>query len=181
MSRIGKKILTIPAGVTVKTEKDMLQVKGPKGELVQKLHPSVSVNLEKGAMKLTVQNPKEKKERALWGLFGALSANMLKGVVEGFSKKLEIHGVGYKAVVKDKNLELEIGFSHPVIFPISEGVEIKVEKNTITVTGIDKQLVGEVAARIRGLKKPEPYKGKGIRYSDEVIRKKVGKQAKSAE
>ncbi|OGY79620.1 MAG: 50S ribosomal protein L6 [Candidatus Kerfeldbacteria bacterium RIFCSPHIGHO2_02_FULL_42_14] len=181
MSRIGKKILTVPHGVAIQVEKNVLKVKGPKGELLQKLHPSISINIEGANVKIAVKNPKEKKERALWGLFGSLTANMLKGVVEGFSKKLEINGVGYRAVVKGKNLELELGFSHPVLFAIPDGIEIKVEKNVLIVTGIDKQLVGEVAASIRSLKKPEPYKGKGIKYADEVIRKKVGKQAKSAE
>lgn len=169
----------MPAGVEA-TEKDRsVFVKGPKGTLSQKLHDTVSVALENGTMLVTVKNPTDKSDRALWGLFQRLLSNMVLGVTKGFEKKLELNGVGYKVSVLGAQLNLSLGFSHPVVFALPEGVSATVEKNVLTLQGIDKQLLGETAARIRALKKPEPYKGKGIKYVDEVIRRKAGKAAKA--
>jgi large subunit ribosomal protein L6 len=180
MSRIGKKIRPIPAGVTVEVAKGMLKVKGPKGELTQKLHPRISVVVENGQAHVEVANTENTKDRALWGTFSAILGNMIKGVVEGYKKQLEINGVGYRAALKGADLSLEVGFSHPVLYKAMPGVKFSVEKNMITVEGADKQLVGEVAAQIRSIKKPEPYKGKGIKYATEVLRHKAGKTAAKA-
>jgi large subunit ribosomal protein L6 len=184
MSRIGKKPIIIPAGVEVRVQGSEVSVKGPKGQLTMTTHPAATVtvgDLEGGkAITIAVGNAQEKKERALWGTTRALIANMIKGVTEGFSKSLEITGVGFRASVSGKKLMLTIGFSHDVEFPLPEGIAATVEKNVITVSGIDRQLVGETAAQIRGFKKPEPYLGKGIKYTDEVIRRKAGKAASKA-
>src|SRR3989344_2762860 len=177
MSRIGKKVRPIPSGVTVEINKVNLKVKGPKGELTLKLHPRIIVTQNEGNLEFSVKNENDKNERAIWGTFSSLVNNMLDGVTKGFKKELEINGVGFRAGMKGQNLNLEIGFSHPVEVKPMPGTVLKVEKNVITVEGIDKQAVGEMAAIIRGLKKPEPYKGKGIRYIDEVVRRKAGKTA----
>lgn len=177
MSRIGKKIITIPAGVTAGVDKNQVFVKGPKGELRLTLHPRVTVSFEKNEITTSVANETNKQDRSLWGTFSSLMASMVKGVTEGFKKQLEISGVGYKANMKGTDLMLEVGFSHPVIVKPVAGVKFSVEKNIITVEGSDKQLVGEMAAAIRKVKKPEPYKGKGIKYIDEVVRRKAGKTA----
>ncbi|MBU4360776.1 50S ribosomal protein L6 [Patescibacteria group bacterium] len=189
MSRIGKKPILIPEKVDVKIDNDFVIVKGPKGELKQKLIPEIKLNFsdDKKELNVDIKNKDVKKEKALWGTFRQLINNMIIGVTEGFEKKLEINGVGYKAVITGKTgsasggeLVLNVGFSHPVNFKIPENIDIAVEKNLITISGIDKQLVGETAAQIRKIKKPEPYKGKGIKYVDEIIRRKAGKQAKGA-
>lgn len=189
MSRIGKKPILIPEKVDVKIDNDFVIVKGPKGELKQKLIPEIKLNFSdnKKELNVDIKNKDVKKEKALWGTFRQLINNMIIGVTEGFEKKLEINGVGYKAVITGKTgsasggeLVLNVGFSHPVNFKIPENIDIAVEKNLITISGIDKQLVGETAAQIRKIKKPEPYKGKGIKYVDEIIRRKAGKQAKGA-
>ncbi len=177
MSRIGKKKIIIPSGVTAGIEKNQVFVKGPKGELRLNLHPRVTVVFEGNEIVNSVANENNKQDRALWGTFSSLISNMVKGVTEGFKKQLEINGVGYKAVVKGVNLILEVGFSHPIEVKPVEGVKFSVEKNIITVEGADKQLVGEMAAQIRKVKKPEPYKGKGIKYVEEVVRRKAGKTA----
>lgn len=177
MSRVGKKQIEIPNGVEVKVENKVVSVKGPKGLLNQELHPMVSVEINGNIVSVKVQDENNKSQRSLWGLFGSLLTNMIIGVTEGFSKKLEINGVGFKANATGKKLILNVGFSHPVEFDAPDGIDIKTEGNTITVSGIDKQVVGEIAAQIRKVKKPEPYKGKGIKYADEVIRKKAGKAA----
>lgn len=177
MSRIGKQPVNIPQGVEIKIEPSRIIVKGPKGELTQALHPAVILERKENQLFVTVKNPDEKSQKSLWGLFKRLIANMVIGVTDGFSKKLEVNGVGYRAAVSGKNLNLQLGYSHPIDFLIPAGIEIKVEKNVITVSGSDKQVVGQTAAEIRMLKKPEPYKGKGIKYSDEVIRRKAGKTA----
>ncbi len=177
MSRIGKKIRPIPTGVTVEINKVNLKVKGPKGELTLKLHPRVIVTQKDNNLEFSVRNENDKNERALWGTFSSLVNNMIDGVTNGFKKELEINGVGFRASMKGQNLSLEIGFSHPVEVKPMPGTSLKVEKNVITVEGTDKQVVGEMAAIIRGLKKPEPYKGKGIKYMDEVVRRKAGKTA----
>ncbi len=179
MSRIGKKTIQIPEKVEVKIEKNSVLVKGAKGELKLELIPEIKLEKKDNEIFVKVKDESVKQQRSVWGTFRQLIDNMLIGVTQGFEKQLEINGVGYRAELKDKNLILNVGFSQPVEFKIPEGIEIKVEKNTITVSGIDKQLVGETAAQIREIKKPEPYKGKGIKYVDEVVRRKAGKQVKT--
>lgn len=180
MSRIGKKPVVIPAGVTVELNKDLtLKVKGPKGELVQAIHPKVAVEQKDSELIVSVKNQDNKAERALWGLFRALIQNMVTGVTTGFTKILEINGVGYKAALTGRKLVLNLGYSHPIEMEVPEGLEAKVEKNVITITGSDRQAVGQFAAVVRSQREPEPYKGKGIKYSDEVIRRKAGKVVKA--
>lgn len=177
MSRIGKQPIVVPSGVTVTITDGVVVVAGPKGTLKRVLHPVVTVEQTDGQLAIGVKNPEDKKQRALWGLSQRLVEAMVIGVTDGFSKKLEINGVGYKAAVQGSTLVLQVGFSHPVEYPILEGIAIVVEKNTVTVSGADKQSVGQTAAEIRAIKKPEPYKGKGIKYADEIIRRKAGKSA----
>lgn len=179
MSRIGKQPITIPSGVSAQEMDHVLTVKGPKGTLSQKLHDHVTVTSENGTLFIRVLNAEDKSDRALWGLFQRLISNMVTGVTKGFEKKLELNGVGYKVAAVGTSLNLSLGFSHPVTFQLPEGISATIEKNVITLSGIDKQLLGETAARIRALRKPEPYKGKGIKYVDEVIRRKAGKAAKA--
>lgn len=180
MSRVGKKPIQIPQGVTVTIKDADIMVKGPKGSLSLRMHPHIAIKEDAGALNITVQDSELVDDRALWGLHGSLVRNMIEGVVKGFEKTLEINGVGFKAAVKGKNLELSLGFSHPVVFSIPEGITIVVEKEIIKISGIDKAAVGQTAASIRALKKPEPYKGKGIRYTDEIVRRKAGKAAGKA-
>ncbi|PKL72353.1 50S ribosomal protein L6 [Candidatus Kuenenbacteria bacterium HGW-Kuenenbacteria-1] len=180
MSRVGKQPINISEGVDVKIENQNILIKGSKGELIQKIHPNVKIEQKDKELLINVQKPNNKKQRALWGLFQRLISNMVEGVTKGFEKKLEINGLGYKAEVVGDKLVLNVGFSHQVNFDISKNINIKVEKNVITISGFDKQLVGETAAQIRRIKKPEPYKGKGIKYVDEVVRRKAGKAAKTA-
>lgn len=180
MSRIGKLPIAIPAGVTLTINGRNVDVKGPKGQLGLVLHDRVTLDQQDGQARVTVTDPDLQSDRALWGLTRMLVANMITGVTQGYEKKLEINGVGFKAQGSGQNLTLNLGFSHPVEFPVPEGITATVEKNVITIAGIDKQLVGETAAKIRALKKPEPYKGKGIKYADEVIRRKAGKVVKAA-
>lgn len=181
MSRIGRKPIKIPSEVKIEIGRGEVGVKGPKGELSQKIHSHVKIKKEGDQLIISVKNPNNRDNRALWGLSRALIANMIKGVTKGFEKKLEIKGVGYKASLQGKKLILNIGFSHPVEFRLPEAIEAKIDKNIITISGLDKQLVGEIAAQIRAMRKPEPYKGKGIKYVDEVIKRKVGKVVKTAE
>lgn len=181
MSRIGKKPITIPSGVTVAIEGQTVRVKGPKGELMRVSHPHVTVREDAGNLLVTVASPDDSNDRALWGLTRRLVANMVDGVTKGYTKKLELIGVGYKAVVSGQKLTLHLGFSHPIDFVLPSGITASVEKNTfLTLLGIDNELLGNVAARIRKFRKPEPYKGKGIKYEGEVIRRKLGKAAKAA-
>ena len=180
MSRIGKQPIEIPDGVDVKIDDNLLIVKGLKGELKQNIHPDLVVEIKDKEILVNLKKSK-KKNSAIWGTFRALIANMVKGTNEGFEKKLIFEGVGYRASVEGKKLVLGLGYSHPVEIETPEGIEFKVEKNTIIVSGIDKQLIGQVAANIRSKRKPEPYKGKGIRYEDEIIRRKAGKKAVSTE
>ena len=180
MSRIGKKIRTLPAGVTLDVKGTELTVKGPKGTLVQKLHPRVTVVNNNGEVTVQVVNGENKRDRALWGTFSSIIENMIEGVTAGFKKQLEINGVGFKAAMKGTTLSLDVGFTNPVEVKPLTGITFKVEKNVITVEGSDKQLVGEMAATIRRVRKPEPYKGKGIKYVDEVIHRKAGKTAAKA-
>jgi large subunit ribosomal protein L6 len=179
MSRVGKKPVQIPSGVEVKIDGSKVMVRGPKGFLEQEIHPAVSVNIVDGEVRVSVKDELDVTQRALWGLFVRLITNMIAGVTKGFEKKLEVNGIGYKVNVQGKVLKLDVGFSHEINFPIPEGINISVEKNVITVSGIDKQFVGEIAAQIRKVKKPEPYKGKGIKYLDEVIARKAGKAGKA--
>lgn len=180
MSRIGKQPIQIPEGVEVKIEPGEIQVKGAKGELKQEISPLIEV-ISQDKEILVKPKGKSKKELALWGLFRALIFNMVAGVSQGFEKKLEIEGTGYRAALEGKKLVLNLGFSHPIELEAPDDIEFQVEKNLITVSGIDKQLVGQIAAKIRSFRRPEPYKGKGIHYLGEVIRRKVGKKASSTE
>lgn len=177
MSRIGNKIIEIPAGVTVTNESNLITVKGPKGESSFQFTNNVVIEIE--GVEVTVKRVDEtKKSKQLHGTTRALIANMIEGVVNGFSKELEIIGVGYRAALEGKKLNLSMGYSHPVLMDIPEGIEVEVPKNTqVIIKGIDKQLVGEFAANVRGVRPPEPYKGKGIRYVDEYVRRKEGKKA----
>ncbi|HSX39476.1 MAG TPA: 50S ribosomal protein L6 [Candidatus Saccharimonadales bacterium] len=178
MSRIGKMLITIPQGVTVTVENTVVKVKGPKGELSVTLRPEVEANVSGQELRVTTK-VESKNTSAYWGLTRALLANMVKGVTEGFEKKLELIGVGYRAKENGKNITLTLGFSHPVEFPAPEGITLEVvDTQNVTIKGIDKQLVGQTAAKIRAFRKPEPYKGKGIKYAGEFVRRKVGKSGK---
>ena len=179
MSRIGKKPVVIPSGVTVDIKAQDLKIKGPKGELALAIHPKVTVVQDGQNILVSVKHETLKDERALWGLFRSLINNMVTGVTAGFAKTLEINGVGYKAAVTGKKLVLNLGYSHPIEMEIPAGIEVKVEKNILTISGIDRQLVGQFSAVIRSQREPEPYKGKGIKYSDETIRRKAGKVVKA--
>lgn len=180
MSRIGKKPVKIPVGVTIKQEGDVITVKGPKGENKLQLHPSVVIDIKENELVFSVKNPADKQDKSLWGLFHALVSGQIEGVTKGFERKLEMQGIGYKANVKDNNLILEVGFSHPVSMVIPDGINVTMDKSIIIINGIDKDLVGAFTARVRELKKPEPYQGKGIRHLGEVVRRKAGKAAKTA-
>ena|SRR3989338_6985533 len=181
MSRIGKKPIPVPDAVSVKIDNQKVVVSGPKGNLEIQIHPIVGIEMKDKALILSVKDPENNKQKALWGLMRNLVRNMVDGVVKGFSKKLEIIGIGFKAEVKKDILVLNVGYSHQVNYHIPKGIEIKVEKSIITVSGIDKQLVGQTAAEIRDIKKPEPYKGKGIKYVDEIIRRKACKAVVKSE
>jgi large subunit ribosomal protein L6 len=177
VSRIGKKPIEIRKGVTVTQKDGLIVVKGPKGELSVRPHRSVSVEVGEGRVVLS-RASEEKSVKALHGLWRALIQNMITGVTDGFSRKLEIVGVGYRAEMKGKKLQLQIGYSHPILFGPPEGVVVEAPTQTnITISGIDKHLVGLVAAKIRSFRPPEPYKGKGIKYEKEYIRRKAGKAA----
>lgn len=180
MSRLAKKPLIIPDGVSCEVSNENILVKGPKGDLKIDTNPRVQASVKDNEIHFTVSDPDNLELKSHWGLMASLVKNMIVGVTEGYEKKLEINGVGYKAQMKGSDLELSVGFSHPVIFKKPEGIDIAVEKNVITIAGIDKQLVGQVAAEIRSIRKPEPYKGKGIKYVDEIIRRKAGKVGKAA-
>lgn len=181
MSRIGKQPLQLPQGVTVGIQEGTVMVKGPKGELQRILHPHVTIQQEGNTITVGVLRPDDRHDRALWGLWRVLLANMVQGVSVGFTKSLEVHGVGYRAALQGSTLTLHLGFSHPIILELPPGIEAKVEKNILHLHGIDKELLGETAARIRTFRKPEPYKGKGIRYVGEVVRRKAGKVVKTSE
>lgn len=179
MSRVGKRPIPVPSGVELSQSEGTVVVKGPKGQLSGSIPPAIHLNLDNGSIEVTRETD-DRNVRALHGLTRSLVANMVTGVTEGFSKALEITGVGYRAQKTGNNLTLAVGYSHPVEITPPSGIEFTVETPTrIVVTGIDKQAVGEIAARIRRLRKPEPYKGKGIRYSDEVIRRKAGKAGRA--
>jgi len=178
MSRIGKKPIKIKERVEAELEQDQIKIKGPKGELSQKIPSEIKIELRKG--KIFVRPAVEtKRTSSLWGLTRTLIANMVKGVTDGFEKKLQIEGVGFKADMEGDNLVLKVGFTHPVKIAPGENIKFSVEKNIITVSGINKESVGQVAAKIRRVRPPDVYKGKGIRYVGEVVKKKVGKRAAS--
>jgi large subunit ribosomal protein L6 len=176
MSRIGKKPVAIPTGVTANVEGQTVKMKGPKGALALVLPGEVTVKMDNGAIKVDPRG-ETLRARAMWGTSRTLVANLVTGVTKGFEDKLEITGVGYRASVQGKNLQIALGYSHDVVYPIPEGIAIVTPKPTeIVITGMDKQKVGQVAAEIRGFRPPEPYKGKGVRYSGEYIFRKEGKK-----
>lgn len=177
MSRIGKQPIAIPAGVTITVDDKAITVKGPKGELSQFTMPGITVVEKDGSIVVTREND-ERGPKAKHGLMRTLINNMVEGVTKGFEKKLEINGVGFKAAMAGTTLKMSLGFSHEINYSLPDGIQAKVEGNVITVTGISKQLVGQSAAEIRAFKKPEPYKGKGIKYIDERIIRKSGKSGK---
>lgn len=176
MSRVGKAPVTIPKGVEVRADAESVRVKGPKGELVSRIPPGITVSVAEGKVQFARSND-EPQQRAFHGLLRSLVANSVNGVTKGFSKDLEIVGVGYKAELKGKTVVFTLGYSHPIDFPIPEGIAIAVDAKAgkLTVSGADRQKVGQTAAEIRKLRVPDPYKAKGIKYADEVIRRKVGK------
>ncbi len=174
MSRIGRMPITVPNNVTIDIGEGSVHVKGPKGELERNVPRQISITREDGSLKVERASD-EPTQRSLHGLTRSLIANMVTGVTEGFSRRLEVNGVGYRAAVSGGNLVLQVGFSHPVLVPAPQGIAFAVQGNAITVTGADKELVGEVAAQVRRVRPPEPYKGKGIKYTEEVIRRKAGK------
>lgn len=180
MSRLGKLPIELISGVEAKLDQGVLTVKGPKGQLQQKIHDSVKLDITDKQIIVSVKDPELKQDKAFWGLFRSLINNMVTGVTEGFEKKLEINGVGYKATGGGKKITFNLGYSHPIEFDMPEGIESEIAGNIVTIRGIDKQAVGETAAQIRKLRKPEPYKGKGIKYVDEIIRRKAGKTAAGA-
>jgi large subunit ribosomal protein L6 len=176
MSRIGKKPVAIPTGVTAAVEGQTVKMKGPKGALALVLPDDVTVKMDKGTIKVDPRTETQ-RARAMWGTSRTLVANLVTGVTKGFEDKLDITGVGYRASVQGKNLQIALGYSHDVVYPIPEGIAIVTPKPTeIVITGMDKQKVGQVAAEIRGFRPPEPYKGKGVRYSGEYIFRKEGKK-----
>jgi large subunit ribosomal protein L6 len=180
VSRVGRKPIPIKKGVTINLKDRLISVKGPKGELSAQIHGNIAVEIKDNEILFTRKND-EKENRALHGLWRALVQNMIIGVTEGYSKKLEIVGVGYRAEMKGKKLQLLLGYSHPIIFGPPEGVKIEAPTQTnIVISGIDKQLVGLVASKIRSFRPPEPYKGKGVKYEGEYIRRKAGKAAAGA-
>lgn len=176
MSRIGKQPVLIVSGVEAKESDGRLEIKGPKGQLSLEIPAGIKVEIKDDNIFFSALKS-DKKTNALWGLTRTLASNMIEGVTKGFEKKLEINGVGFKARVEGKDLILDVGYSHPVKIEAKEGITFNVEKNIIIVSGIDKGLVGQVAAEIRRVKPPEPYKGKGIKYINEVIKRKLGKKA----
>jgi large subunit ribosomal protein L6 len=176
MSRIGKKPVAIPSGVTANVDGQTVKMKGPKGALELVLPAEVSAKLEKGSIQVDPRN-ETKRARSMWGTSRTLVSNLVTGVTKGFEKKLEITGVGYRAAVQGKNLQIALGYSHDVVYPIPTGIAIVTPKPTeVVITGIDRQQVGQVAAEIRGFRKPEPYKGKGVKYAGEYIFRKEGKK-----
>jgi large subunit ribosomal protein L6 len=177
VSRVGKKPIPITSGVKVKQSGQTVTIVGPKGELSAEVHPKIGVEVKENTIRVS-RGSDQKEHRALHGLWRALLANMIRGVTDGYTRKLELVGVGYRAEMKGKKLQLMLGYSHPIVFGPPEGIKIETPtQNNITVSGIDRQLVGQVAAKIRSFRPPEPYKGKGVKYEGEYIRRKAGKAA----
>ncbi len=174
MSRIGKKPIAIPKGVEVRLEGDQLLIRGPKGELNLSVHPDVKLDMEDNSIAVSVVD-ETRESRSIHGLFRVLIDNMVTGVTKGFERALEIVGVGYRAELKGRTAVFNLGYSHPINFELPEGIDAKIEKTKITLSGIDRELLGMTAAKIRSFRKPEPYKGKGIKYAGEMIRRKAGK------
>src|SRR5262252_6028201 len=176
MSRVGKKPVNIPSGVTATVEGQLVKVKGPKGALSLLLHGDVEAKVQGGEIKVDPRS-ETKRARAMWGTYRSLLDNIMTGVTKGFERKLDITGVGYRAALQGKNLQVQLGYSHDIVYPIPEGITVAVPKATeVVVTGIDQQKVGHVAAEIRAFRKPEPYKGKGVKYAGEYIFRKEGKK-----
>jgi len=176
MSRIGKRPVAVPSGVTASIEGQTVKVKGPKGALQIVLHDDVEVAMDKGSVTVTPRN-ESKRARSMWGMSRTMVSNLFTGVTNGFEKKLEINGVGYRAAVQGKNLQLALGYSHDVVYPIPEGIQIATPRPVeIIISGMDRQKVGQVAAEIRSFRPPEPYKGKGVKYANEFIFRKEGKK-----
>lgn len=185
MSRIGKKPIPIPEGVKIGCDKETVTVEGPKGKLDQKIHSLMKIEVDNEGKRVFVKTHFDSRQsKALHGLTRSLIANNIQGVTEGFSKSLEIVGIGYNVKIQGKDLLLQLGFSHPIKMEIPQGIEVEITSQTnpgkLTVKGVDKQLVGQFTANIRSLRKPEPYKGKGVKYADEIIRRKAGKAVASA-
>lgn len=179
MSRLGKKDIQIPAGTEVKVSNLELTVKGKGGTLVRAIHPAIEITVEGAGVKVAPKN-NSRIARALWGTYSAHVRNMIAGVNTPFTKKLQVEGIGYRAELAGKQIKLAVGFSHPVLVNIPEGLTVAIDKNIITISGADKESLGQFAASVRAVKKPEPYKGKGIRYEGEVVRMKQGKKAATA-
>jgi large subunit ribosomal protein L6 len=180
MSRIGRKPIPVPQGVRIALEGQHVKVEGPKGKLAHSVPGVLTVSIKDGHLHV-VRTVEQRSVRALHGLTRSLLANMVKGVSEGFERKLEIVGIGYRAQLQGKNLQMMLGYSHPVVFPLPEGIQADVDRQVlITLKGADKGLLGQTAARLRSLREPDPYKGKGVRYAGEVVRRKVGKKAGAA-
>ncbi len=176
MSRIGRKAVPLPQGVTAQVKGQEVKVKGPKGELSLRLIDGIDASVDKDGVTVKLREVTD-EGRAIWGLQRTLVNNLVLGVSKGYAQQLEISGTGYRAAVQGKNLQLQLGYSHDIIYPIPPGIDIKCEKPTLVlVSGIDKQKVGQVAAEIRGFRKPEPYKGKGVKYAEEKVRRKEGKK-----
>lgn len=176
MSRIGKKNILIPTGVEIKVDNGFVKVKGPKGEVSRPLRPEMDVEISNGILSVAPRTS-SRETSSLWGLTRALLANDIRGVSEGYAKKMEIEGIGYKSVVEGNSLVLNVGFTHPIKVEAPEGVKFSVEKNVITISGVDKEKITQIASRIKKVRPPEPYKGKGIHYQGEIIRRKLGKRA----
>ena len=174
MSRIGKMPISLPTGVSVEVEDGRVRVKGPRGELARQVPREISIVRDDGELRVE-RSSDEPAHRSLHGLTRSLIANMVTGVTDGYTRRLEVNGVGYRAAVSSGSLVLQVGYSHPVLVPAPAGISFVVQANAITVSGADKELVGETAAQIRRVRPPEPYKGKGIKYAEEVIRRKAGK------
>jgi len=177
MSRVGKKPIEISDKIKISFTDRVLTVSGEKGSLSRTIHPAVNLNIDENSLSVSIDTM-DKKTRSLWGMTRALIANMVTGVSQGFERSLEINGIGYRAELKGKNIEFNLGYSHPIDFPLPEGIAANVEKNVIKLSGIDKDLLGYTASTIRSLRPPEPYKGKGVKYAEEYIQRKAGKTAK---
>jgi large subunit ribosomal protein L6 len=177
MSRVGKKPIEISDKIKIAYSDRILTVSGDKGTLTRTIHPDVNLNIEDNSLTVTIENM-DKKTRSLWGMTRAIVANMVTGVTQGFERALEINGIGYRAEINGKNILFNLGYSHPIDFPLPEGISAIIEKNIIKLSGIDKDLLGYTASTIRSLRPPEPYKGKGVKYAEEYIQRKAGKTAK---
>lgn len=177
MSRVGKKPIEISDKIKIAYSDRILTVSGDKGTLTRTIHPDVNLNIEDNSLTVTIDNM-DKRTRSLWGMTRAIVANMVTGVTQGFERALEINGIGYRAEISGKNILFNLGYSHPIDFPLPEGISASIEKNIIKLSGIDKDLLGYTASTIRSLRPPEPYKGKGVKYAEEYIQRKAGKTAK---